>query len=131
MAPLFSKSLIFAASLNIQPGHPTANRSLSSLIAMVGRHFQTSFRPDMTPGSLEIYEIYRMNVDGTDQQNLTNHPQPDDSFPAWPDDGYLIFSRFDCFLVLNPKDLSLAQIFAGSCTDTDSGHFSDWYRPQK
>ena len=64
----------------------------------------------MIPGSLEIYEIYRMNVDGTDQRNLTNYPQADDSFPAWSDDGYLIFSLYDCFLVLNPKDLSMAQI---------------------
>ena len=87
--------------------------------------------PDFVPpgydtGQLGDYEIYMMNVDGTDQQNLTNHPQADDSFPAWSDDGYLIFSRYDCFLVLSLKDFSMAQISAGSCAGTDSGHFSDW-----
>ena len=70
-------------------------------------------------------EVYMMNADGSNQHNLTGG----DYSPAWSADGYLIFFRYDCFLVLNPKDLSLTQICKSSGAGTDSGHFSDWYQP--
>jgi len=38
------------------------------------------------------YEIYIMNSDGTDQQNLTNHPARDDTPVFSPDGSYLIFN---------------------------------------
>ena len=46
------------------------------------------------------YEIYVMNADGTGLRNLTQHPQADDTFPAWGRDGRLVFSRYGCLIVM-------------------------------
>jgi Tol biopolymer transport system component len=73
-------------------------------------------------------EIYIMNVDGSEQRNLTNHPREDDEFPAWSRDGLLIFSRYGCLVVLNPNDLNTSQISRNGCTGEDAGHFPDWYQ---
>jgi Tol biopolymer transport system component len=73
-------------------------------------------------------EIYIMNVDGSEQRNLTNHPREGDEFPAWSRDGLLIFSRYGCLVVLNPKDLNTSQISRNGCTGEDAGHFPDWYQ---
>ncbi|RPI83778.1 MAG: hypothetical protein EHM41_15100 [Chloroflexi bacterium] len=81
------------------------------------------------PGEFGDYELYIMNTDGSDQQNLTNNPREDDTFPAWSRDGYLIFSRYGCLMVMNPEDRSVVQISDGSCAGTDTGQFPDWYQP--
>jgi Tol biopolymer transport system component len=74
-------------------------------------------------------EIYIMNVDGSEQRNLTNHPREGDEFPAWSRDGLLIFSRYGCLVVLNPNDLNTSQISRNGCAGEDAGHFPDWYQP--
>ena len=72
-------------------------------------------------------EIYLMNVDGSGQINLTNNPREGEEFPAWSRDGYIVFSRYGCLMVINADGLGLASI--GSCED--GGHFPDWYQPIK
>lgn len=90
--------------------------------------------PDYVPPGYDSevfgdFEIYVMNIDGSDPQNLTNHPQADDTFPAWSRDGYLVFSRYGCLMVLNPDEARPVKISKGACTGTDSGQFPDWYQP--
>ena len=85
--------------------------------------------PGYDPERFGDFEIYVMNADGTGQLNLTNHPEEDDTFPAWSLDGYLIFSRYGCLLVMKPGDSSVAQISKGLCAGRDSGQFPDWYQP--
>ncbi|HKY53137.1 MAG TPA: hypothetical protein VJM08_02475, partial [Anaerolineales bacterium] len=53
------------------------------------------------PRQFGDYEIYLMNIDGSDQINLTNNPREDDTFAAWSRDGYLVFSRYGCLMVMN------------------------------
>src|SRR5687767_10353125 len=79
------------------------------------------------PGQFGDYEIYIMNIDGSGQTNLTNNPREDDSFPAWSRDGYLVFSRYGCLMVMNDDGSGLTQV--GSCED--GGQFPDWYQPIK
>lgn len=75
-------------------------------------------------------EIFIMNVDGTNQINLTNNPREDDSFPAWSRDGQqLIYSRYGCLTVMNLADPSQPiQLSKGNCTGTDAGTFPDWFQ---
>ena len=92
--------------------------------------------PDYVPLGYDLerfgdFEIYTMNIDGTEQLNLTNHPREDDTFPAWSHDGYLIFSRYGCLMVMNADGSSVVQISKGACTGMDSGQFPDWYQPTK
>jgi TolB protein len=79
------------------------------------------------PGQFGDYEIYRMNIDGSGQTNLTNNPGEDDSFAAWSRDGYLVFSRYGCLMVMNDDGSGLAQV--GSCED--GVQFPDWHQPIK
>lgn len=83
------------------------------------------------PGRFGDYDIYTMNVEGSEQMNLTNHPSEDDTFPAWSRDGYLIFSRYGCLMVMNADGSNVTQISTGSCAGIDSGEFPDWYQPTK
>ena len=78
-------------------------------------------------------EIFIMNVDGTNQINLTNNPREDDSFPAWSRDGqHLIYSRYGCLTVLSLANASQPiRISKGNCTGTDAGTFPDWFQPVK
>ena len=78
-------------------------------------------------------EIFIMNVDGTNQINLTNNPREDDSFPAWSRDGqHLIYSRYGCLTVLNIADPSQPiPISKGNCAGPDAGTFPDWFQPTK
>lgn len=87
--------------------------------------------PGYDPERFGDFEIFVMNIDGSGQLNLTNHPGEDDTFPAWSRDGYLIFSRYGCLMVMNAGGSSVTQISKGSCTGTDSGQFPDWYQPAK
>jgi Tol biopolymer transport system component len=82
------------------------------------------------PEDFGDYEIYVMNVDGSEQVNLTHHPREDDTFVAWSRDGQLIFSRYGCLMVMPPGS-DAVQISKGSCIGTDSGQFPDWYQPAK
>ena len=76
-------------------------------------------------------EIYVMNVDGTDQINLTNNPREDDSFPAWAPDGlHFVYSRYGCLTALSIADpLERIVLSKGNCTGIDSGTFPDWVQP--
>jgi Tol biopolymer transport system component len=78
-------------------------------------------------------EIFIMNVDGTNQVNLTNNPREDDSFPAWSRDGvYLVYSRYGCLSLLQVADpAQRIQLSKEGCTGTDSGTFPDWFQPVK
>jgi Tol biopolymer transport system component len=73
------------------------------------------------------YDIYLMNIDGSGQVNLTNNPREDETFPAWSRDGYLVFSRYGCLMIMNAD--GSAQTPLGSCRD--DGHFPDWFQPVK
>jgi Tol biopolymer transport system component len=75
------------------------------------------------PGQFGDEEVYLMNLDGSGQINLTNNPREDDSFPAWSRDGYLVFSRYGCLMIMNDDGLGLVQI--GSCEH--GGQFPDWH----
>lgn len=85
--------------------------------------------PGYDPERFGDFEVYLMNPDGSGQQILTNHPQADDTFPAWSSDGYLVFSRYGCLMVMNTDNMSVVQISKSSCTGMDSGQFPDWYQP--
>lgn len=87
--------------------------------------------PGYDPEKFGDFDIYVMNADGSDQQNLTNNPREDDTFPAWSQDVYLIFSRYGCLMVINTDDASVVQISKSTCMGTDSGQFPDWYQPAK
>jgi Tol biopolymer transport system component len=78
-------------------------------------------------------EIFVMNVDGTNQVNLTDNPREDDSFPAWSHTGvHFVYSRYGCLTVLNFADPSKRiSLSSGACTGTDSGTFPDWFQPEK
>ena len=77
------------------------------------------------PGDFGDSEIYIMNIDGSEQINLTNHPREGDTFPAWSRDGYLVFSRYGCLMIMRGDGSGLTPL--GSCLD--GGHFPDWYQP--
>jgi Tol biopolymer transport system component len=86
--------------------------------------------PDYTPPAYDgerfgEYDIYIMNVDGSGQTNLTEHPEEDDEFPAWSRDGHLVFTRYGCLQAMNGNGSELTAI--GRCED--GGHFPDWYQP--
>lgn len=79
------------------------------------------------PGDFGDSEIYIMNIDGSGQTNLTNYPREGDTFPAWSRDGYLVFSRYGCLMIMNADGSGLAPL--GPCLE--GGHFPDWYQPVK
>ncbi len=89
--------------------------------------------PGYDPENFGDEEIFVMNVDGSDQVNLTNNPREDDSFPAWSRDGeHIVYSRYGCLTVLNFADPSQRiSLSKGGCTGTDSGTFPDWFQPVK
>ncbi|HEX6033251.1 MAG TPA: hypothetical protein VFY83_02410, partial [Anaerolineales bacterium] len=89
--------------------------------------------PGYDPENYGDEEIFVMNVDGTNQINLTNNPREDDSFPAWSRDGmYFIYSRYGCLTVQNFADPSQRiPLSRGGCTGPDSGMFPDWFQPIK
>ena len=57
--------------------------------------------PDIIPGWF-TYEIYVMDADGGNQQNLTNNPN-DDKFPSWSPDGKQIVFQSDRVDFRNPE----------------------------
>ena len=77
------------------------------------------------PGQFGDEEVYLMNIDGSEQTNLTNNPREDDSFPGWSRDGYLVFSRYGCLMIVRGDGSGLVPL--GSCLE--GGHFPDWYQP--
>jgi Tol biopolymer transport system component len=83
--------------------------------------------PGYDPDEFGDYEIYTMNVDGTEQTNISRHPEADDTFPAWSRDGHLIFSRYGCLIVKAADGSGVRQISQGSCAGEDSGFFADWW----
>jgi Tol biopolymer transport system component len=87
--------------------------------------------PGYDPGSFGDEEIFIMNVDGTDQINLTHNPREGDSFPAWSRDGrHLVYSRYGCLTVVDITDPSQRiELSRENCTGTDSGTFPDWFQP--
>lgn len=85
--------------------------------------------PGYDEGRFGEYDIYSMAVDGSNQINLTNHPEEDDEFPAWSRDGYIIFTRYGCLMVMNADGLGVTQLSEGQCAGMDSGFFPDWYQP--
>lgn len=89
--------------------------------------------PGYEPERFGDEEIYVMNLDGTNQANLTNNPREDDSFPAWAPDGlHFVYSRYGCLSVLNVADPSQRILLTkGNCTGIDSGTFPDWFQPRK
>jgi Tol biopolymer transport system component len=80
------------------------------------------------PGRFGDYDIYIMNIDGSEQRNLTLNPRQDDSFPAWSRAGYLVFTRYGCLIVMTADGQSMVQISKSACTGKDSGQFPDWYQ---
>ena len=89
--------------------------------------------PGYDPEAFGDEEIFIMNVDGTNQVNLTNNSREDDSVPAWSRDGqHLIYSRYGCLTVMSLADSSQPiQLSRGNCTGTDAGTFPDWFQPIK
>ena len=89
--------------------------------------------PGYDPENFGDEEIFVMDVDGTNQINLTNNPREDDSFPAWSRDGlHFVYSRYGCLTVLNFADPSQRiPLSKGNCTGADSGTFPDWFQPTK
>jgi Tol biopolymer transport system component len=90
--------------------------------------------PDYTPlgyasDRFGEFDIYIMDVDGSNQTNLTQNPREDEDFTAWSREGHLIFSRYGCLMVMNADGTGLARISEGQCTGLDSGSFPDWYQP--
>ncbi|MBC7877833.1 MAG: PD40 domain-containing protein [Anaerolineales bacterium] len=86
--------------------------------------------PDYEPlgydaGDFGDSEIYIMNIDGSEQVNLTNNPREGDTFPAWSRDGHLVFSRYGCLMVMNDDGSGVVQIVG--CIE--GGQFPDWYQP--
>ena len=85
--------------------------------------------PDYTPPGYDSEsfgdkEIFVMAADGTNPVNLTNHPREDDSMPAWSRDGYLIFSRYGCLMVMTADGRNLVQITPDVCAED----FPDWHQ---
>jgi Tol biopolymer transport system component len=88
--------------------------------------------PGYDPEEFGDEEIFIMNVDGSNQRNLTNNPREGDSFPAWSPDGtHIVYSRYGCLTVLNVATLERTQLSKGGCTGQDSGTFPDWFQPVK
>jgi TolB protein len=90
--------------------------------------------PDYVPlgydeGDFGDSEIYIMNIDGSEQVNISNHAREGDTFPAWSRDGHLIFSRYGCLWIMNADGSNLIRLSKDGCAGTDSGHFPDWYQP--
>jgi TolB protein len=86
--------------------------------------------PDYTPAGYDgesagEYDIYIMNMDGSDQTNLTNHPREGDEFAAWSRDGHLVFSRYGCLMAMNADGTDVAPI----ATCAEGGQFPDWWQP--
>jgi Tol biopolymer transport system component len=94
------------------------------------RHGWTSL-PDYVPlgydeDSFGDFDIYMMNVDGSEQTNLTNNPREDDDMPAWSKDGWIVYSRYACLMVTKPDQPDSVQITPGKlCSDV----FPDWWQP--
>lgn len=90
--------------------------------------------PDYTPLGYDPerfgdFEIFIMNVDGSNQTNLTNNPRQDDSFPDWSLDGRLVFTRYGCLMVMNADGSQMTQITESrNCAGEDSGFFPDWFQ---
>jgi len=75
-----------------------ADNSVKQLTVNAGDNMNPTWSPDGTQIAFASnrdgkWEIYRMNADGTNVENLTNTPESDDNFPAWsPGDGsYIAF----------------------------------------
>ncbi|MDQ2691800.1 MAG: hypothetical protein M3Y68_07210 [Chloroflexota bacterium] len=87
--------------------------------------------PDYTPPGYDSEsfgdkEIFVMRADGTNPVNLTNQPREGDSMPAWSRDGYLIFSRDGCLMVITADGQSLVRVTQGICADA----FPDWHQTE-
>lgn len=88
--------------------------------------------PDYTPLGYDGHnygdeEIYIMDVDGSNQVNVTNNPREGEAFPAWAPDGHLIFSRYGCLMIIDPATPEVEPIqitTAELCAD----QFADWYQ---
>lgn len=103
-----------------------------SLIAFTSDRNGWPTMPGYTPAGYDAadygdMEIFVMAADGSNQINLTNHPEEGDDFPAWSRDGRLIFTRYGCLMVLNADGSGLVQVTQGIC---DEG-FPDWFQPSE
>jgi Tol biopolymer transport system component len=72
--------------------------------------------PDYVPlgyqrGEFGEYDVYLMNVDGSDVRNVTNNGRESEQFPAWSTDGrHLVFSRYGCLVAKTVDGLSEATL---------------------
>jgi Tol biopolymer transport system component len=74
------------------------------------------------------YDLYLMNVDGSNQVNITNNPRQDDSMAAWSQDGLLVYSRYACLMVMSPDSVDSVQLSPNNlCADV----FPSWWQPEE
>ena len=89
--------------------------------------------PNYTPLGYEASrggdrEIYLMAADGSDPINLTQFPREDDEMPTWSPEGWLLWSRYGCFMIMDPATLATARVTHSSrCVGEDAGMFADWW----
>jgi Tol biopolymer transport system component len=87
--------------------------------------------PDYVPDGYDNerfgeFDLYLMNTDGSNQINITNNPQQDDTMVAWSNDGWLMYSRYGCLMVLKMPDTNPIQLTPGRlCADS----FPSWWQP--
>jgi Tol biopolymer transport system component len=87
--------------------------------------------PDYVPAGYDNerfgeYDLYLMNIDGSNQVNITNNPREDDRMPAWSQDGWLIYSRYGCLFVMRPGDADPVQLIPDELCADD---FPSWWQP--
>lgn len=74
------------------------------------------------------FDIYQMNIDGSNRVNLTNNPRQDETMPAWSPDGWLLYSRYGCLMATHPDHSEPIQLTPNNlCADS----FPTWWQPDE